>query len=139
MRDTNVVSIVGRLIKNSTVTLANNGTPIGNIVIAVNSSRKTGDKWEDVANFFEVTFFGSMAKNLQQYLIKGKQICVTGELRQDRWVDGDGKKCSNVYILASNVQLIGGNRSNNAATPEQTPAPMAEPTQQNYSDDVLIY
>jgi len=50
-----------------------------------------------------------------QYLVKGKQVAVEGELRQDRW-EQDGQNRSKVEILANNVQLLGGGQGSGASS-----------------------
>lgn len=104
--DLNVVCIVGRLTKDPDLRYANNGTPILNMSIAVNSSRKDGDQWISEANFFDVSYFGKPAEAVRPYLGKGKQIAVQGSLKQDRW-EKDGQKFSRVNIKADSVELLG--------------------------------
>jgi single-strand DNA-binding protein len=84
------------------------GFAIGNLSLAVNRKRKQGDQWVEEASFFEVNLYGKPAEALKPYLLKGKQIAVEGELRQDRW-EQDGQSRSKVVIAADNVQLLGGN------------------------------
>lgn len=108
MADINNVSLVGRLTRDVEVKYTNGGLAIGKFGLANNYSKKTGDKWTDEANFFDVVLFGKQAESLKQYLIKGKQVAIEGELRQDRW-EQDGQSRSKVIINASNVQLLGGN------------------------------
>lgn len=113
MADINSVVLVGRLTRDIEVTYSkSSNTPIGKIALAVNRSIKRGDKWESEASFFDVTIIGTRADSLKQYLVKGKQIAVTGELQQDRW-EKDGQKFSRVVIIADNIQLLGGNSSEN--------------------------
>ena len=107
-KDINNVSVVGRLTRDAELKYTNSGFAISNLSLAVNSSRKDGDQWVEEANFFDVTILGRVAETLNQYLQKGKQIAVTGELKQDRW-EKDGQKRSRVYILSNNIQLLGGN------------------------------
>lgn len=109
-KDINNVSVVGRLTKDAELKYTNSGFAISNLSLAVNSSRKDGDQWVDEASFFDVTILGRVAETLNQYLQKGKQIAVAGELKQDRW-EKDGQKRSRVYILSNNIQLLGGNSS----------------------------
>ena len=104
--DINTVTIVGRLTRDSELKYTNSGFAICNMGMAVNRSRKDGDQWVEEANFFDVTLLGRRGEALSQYLTKGQQIAVTGELRQERW-EQDGQKRSRVIIQASNVQLIG--------------------------------
>ncbi len=106
--DINSVTIVGRLTRDAELKYTNSGFAISNLGLAVNRTRKDGDQWVEEANFFDVTLLGRRAESLNQYLQKGKQIAVTGELRQERW-EQDGQKRSRVTIQANNIQLIGSN------------------------------
>jgi single-strand DNA-binding protein len=107
MADVNHVVLVGRLTRDAELKYTPSGFPISTFSLAINRRKKSGDTWVDEANFFDVDLFGKSAESLKTYLIKGKQIAVEGELRQDRW-EKDGQKHSRVTISASNVQLLGG-------------------------------
>ncbi len=108
MADTNHVIIIGRLTKDIVLKYTSGGMAIGSFPIAVNRRTKKGEQWVEEASFFDVSLFGKSAEGLAQYLTKGKQIAVEGELRQDRWQQ-DGQPRSKVTIAANNVQLLGGN------------------------------
>ena len=117
MNDINHVVIIGRLTKDIEVRYLSNGTPVANLSIAVNRSKKEGDQWVEMTSFFNVQLWGNSAENLKQYLVKGKMIAVDGELRQDRW-EKDGQQQSKVYICSRNIQLVGGkDGSSNQAKP----------------------
>lgn len=108
MADVNHVIIIGRLTRDCEVKYTSGGMAIANLSLAVNRRVKKGEQWTDEVSFFECTLFGKTAEGLKPYLLKGKQIAVEGELRQDRW-EQDGQSRSKVVINASNVQLLGGN------------------------------
>ncbi|MCM1320617.1 MAG: single-stranded DNA-binding protein [Bacteroides sp.] len=108
MADVNHVTIIGRLTRDAELKYTSAGMGISNFSIAVNRRRKSGDQWIEEANFFEINLYGKSAESLKPYLVKGKQIAVEGELRQDRW-EQDGQPRSKVVITASNIQLLGGN------------------------------
>ena len=108
MADVNHVIIIGRLTKDILLKFTSGGMAIGSFSIAVNRRTKKGDQWVEEASFFDVSLFGKSAEGLAQYLTKGKQVAVEGELRQDRWQQ-DGQPRSKVTIAANNVQLLGGN------------------------------
>ncbi len=108
MTDLNHVMLIGRLTRDAELKYTQNGFAISNFSIAVNRRRKSGEQWIDEVSYFEINLFGKVAESLKQYLLKGKQIAVDGELRQDRW-EQDGQSRSKVIIVASNVQLLGGN------------------------------
>ncbi|GMO58218.1 MAG: hypothetical protein Ta2A_03610 [Treponemataceae bacterium] len=107
MADVNHVLLIGRLTRDAELKYTTTGYPISNFSLAVNRRRKEGEQWVEEASFFDINLFGKSAEALKQYLIKGKQIAVEGELRQDRW-EQDGQSRSKVVVVANNVQLLGG-------------------------------
>jgi len=107
--DVNRVVLIGRLTRDAEYKTTASGFTVSNFSIAVNYRKKSGDSWIDEANFFDVTIFGKQAESLNQYLLKGKQIAVDGELRQERWSTPEGERKSKVVIHANSIQLLGGN------------------------------
>ena len=107
MVDLNHVVLIGRLTRDAELKYTSSGQAICKFSIAVNRRKKTGDQWEDEANFFDIVLWGRQGENLNQYLIKGKMVAVNGELRQDRWQQ-DGQNRSKVEIVADFLQLLGG-------------------------------
>lgn len=115
MADINSVVIVGRLTRDADLKYTTGGTAVSKLGIAVNKRKKQGDEWKEEASFFDVTLWGKMAEGLNQYLVKGKQIAIEGELEQERW-EKDGQNHSKVTITASNVQLLGGGQTGQTAS-----------------------
>lgn len=114
MADLNKVIIIGRVTKDiendeKAFSYIGGGTAKLVLPIAVNRSVKKADKWETEVSYFDVTVWGKQAENLKSYVHKGKQICVSGELRQDRW-EKDGQKFYKIGITAETIQLLGGNK-----------------------------
>jgi single-strand DNA-binding protein len=107
MADINHVILIGRLTRNAELKFTTNGTAVSKFSIAVNRSVKRGDNWESEANYFDIVLWGKQAESLNDYLLKGKQIAVDGELRQDRWQQ-DGQNRSKVEVIASTIKLLGG-------------------------------
>ena len=112
-----------------------NGKARLNISIAVNDGY--GDN--QYTSYFDVVVWGKTAENIKPYLGKGKQICINGRLRQDRW-EKDGQKNSRVVSVAETVHLLGG-RDNGAGTGGnyQQPAQQQAPNYDNggeFSEDI---
>jgi single-strand DNA-binding protein len=118
--DINHVVLVGRLTRDAEIKYTSTGTAISKFSIAINRRRKINDQWTDEANFFDVVVWGRQAESLTPYLLKGKQIGVQGELRQNRW-EQDGQPRSRVEVNASNIQLLGGRPAAQSAA-----APMSD-------------
>ena len=119
MADINTATLIGRLTRDEELKYTPSGAAVGNISIAITRKVKKGQEWVDESNFFDVVFFGKQAENLKQYLTKGKQVGVTGFLKQERWTDQNGQNRSAVKIYANDIQLLGGkdgNGNNNAGS-----------------------
>jgi single-strand DNA-binding protein len=88
MTDINRVILVGRLAKDAEMKYTASGAAVTRFSIAVNRRVKRGDGWKDEAGFFDLVLWGH--EGLIQYLVKGKQVAVDGELNQNRW-EQDGQ------------------------------------------------
>ena len=111
--DLNNYSVIGRMTRDldeRAFAYTSNGKARLNISIAVNDGY--GDN--QYTSYFDVVVWGKTAENIKPYLGKGKQICINGRLRQDRW-ESNGQKNSRVVIVAETVQLLGG-RDNGAGS-----------------------
>ena len=105
--DLNVWVGIGRLTRDASLTYTSSGIAVCKFDIAVNRKKKSGDQYVDEVSFFTVVLWGKAGESLNQYLTKGKQVAVDGELKQDRW-EQDGKKQSKVHVIANTVQLLDG-------------------------------
>ena len=142
MADINRVILVGRLTRDAELRYTGGGMAVCKFSLAINRRKKSGDRWEDEAHFFDVVLFGKQGEAINQYLVKGKQVGIDGELRQNRW-EQDGQPRSKVEIAAFNVQLLGGGRGQQAgpagprdgdsgySAPSPAPEPMSE-----FEDDI---
>lgn len=109
MTDINRVFLVGRLTRDAELRFTATGTPVGKFSIAINRSKKSGEQWEEEVHYFDIVLWGKTAEALSKYLLKGKQVAIDGELRQNRW-EQDGQSKSKVEIHATNIQLLGGSQ-----------------------------
>jgi single-strand DNA-binding protein len=107
MADINRVVLVGRLTKDAELKSIANGQSVCKFSIAVNRRRKNGDQWVDEVSYFDVVLWGRQGESVHQFLTKGKQVGIDGELKQDRWTQ-DGQNRSKIEIVANNLQLLGG-------------------------------
>ena len=119
MKDTNITAQVGRLTREAELKYLQSGTAVLEFSIANNYSKKdSSGNWVDETNYFDISYFGKGAEAVSRFLSKGKQVCVVGSLRQERW-EKDGDKRSKVKIMADTVQLLGG--KGDSAPAEHTP------------------
>lgn len=105
--DINQVFLVGRLTRDAELKYAQSGLQICKFSIANNYRKKVGDEWVEEPNYFDLVLMGRRGEALHQYLSKGTQVAVRGQLRQNRW-EQDGQRRSKVEIFVDEVQFVGG-------------------------------
>lgn len=100
----NHVSLRGNITKPPELRFTAGGTASLQLSIAVNTSKKVNDVWEDQAPmFFDVQCWGQLAENVASSVDKGTAVVVTGELEQRSWVSDDGTKHNRTQIKALDV------------------------------------
>jgi single-strand DNA-binding protein len=108
--------------------------PIARFSLAVNRSVKQGDEWKDEASFFDIDYWGKAAEAVNRYLVKGQQVGVEGELRQDRW-EQDGQPRQKIVINAQNVRLLGQGATQGQQVAKQ-PAQQQAQSVDTFDDDI---
>ncbi|MCB1174182.1 MAG: single-stranded DNA-binding protein [Leptospiraceae bacterium] len=56
-------------------------------------------------SFFQIECWNKLAENCIKYLHKGDRVTIQGDLRQDRWQDGDGKSRTLIKVVARSVRF----------------------------------
>lgn len=110
----NTVAISGNLTRDIEVRYTQSGTAIGSFSVAVNErvkNQQTGE-WEDRPNYIDVSLFGQRAQSLQQYLVKGTKVCVSGKLRWHQWQDKSGQNRSKIDVIADGIELMSRSQGN---------------------------
>ena len=110
----NQIILGGNLTRDIEIRYTQSGTAVGSTGIAVNKKFKTqtGEQKEEVM-FVDLTFFGRTAEIANQFLRKGSQVLVTGELKLDQWEAQDGTKRSKHQVTVNNMQMIGSKPQDN--------------------------
>ena len=96
---------IGRIANEIELRYTTEGTAIAEFVIAI-------DNYGDKTSFINVTCWRKLAENVAEYMEKGRQIGVSGELVQDKWENKQGEKRSKIKINARNIKFLGGNKQN---------------------------
>lgn len=102
------VVLFGRLTRDPELRYTTGGTAVVTLGVAVNRRVKRNDNWEDEVSFFDVVVFGRRAETVAEYLKKGREVLVEGDLVQRRWETSEGQKRSKIEVNARDVQFIGG-------------------------------
>lgn len=102
MSDLNVLSVSGRIGKDAEKSTTTNGTDVIKFSMAVNGRDK-----EAAPMWLRITCFGKQGTAIQRYLVKGKQVAVTGRLDVRTWENKEGEKQTSVECIANDIVLLG--------------------------------
>lgn len=130
----NKITLVGNLGRDPELRYTPQGTPVCSFSMATNERRKdkTGEM-QDQTTWFRVTLWGRQAETASQYLAKGRPVYIEGRLRVEEWTDRDGKPRHTLEVHATDMQFIGGGRSEEPHT-ERAAAAAAEPSAEPHHD-----
>jgi single-strand DNA-binding protein len=99
--------IIGNLGKDPEMRYTPDGTPVTSFSVAV--TKKKGDGTEKTW-WFKVTCWRKLAETTNQYLKKGRQVMVIGEIDADAYMAQDGQPRSSLNLTAFEVKFLGGAR-----------------------------
>ncbi|HEM6799242.1 TPA: single-stranded DNA-binding protein [Citrobacter koseri] len=124
-RGVNKVILVGNLGQDPEVRYMPNGGAVANITLATSESwcdKQTGEMKEQT-EWHRVVLFGKLAEVAGEYLRKGSQVYIEGQLRTRKWTDQAGveKYTTEVVVnVGGTMQMLGG-RPQNASQPGNQP------------------
>lgn len=118
----NVFLFTGHLGRDSEVKYAPSGTAICSFPVAV----KTGYGQNEKTTWVQCALFGKRAEGeLPKYLVKGAQVCITGEVSLNEWQAQDGTNKAAIRVAVDKLDLIGGKPQ--SAPQSQQQQPQAQP------------
>ena len=101
----NNVILIGRLTKDPQLSFSKGkGTAIARLTVAVNRMQK-GE-----ADFINCTAFGKPAETIGNYMTKGSQIAINGEIRVDNYKKEDGTWVNNTSVLVNRFEFVSGGK-----------------------------
>ena len=112
-RGINKVILVGNLGNDPEVKYLPSGSAIANITLATSEEwrdKATGEKKESV-EWHRVVLFGKLAEIAGEYLRKGSQVYIEGQLRTRKWTDNAGVEKYTTEIVVNvggTMQMLGG-------------------------------
>ncbi|EBE2810397.1 single-stranded DNA-binding protein [Salmonella enterica] len=119
----NKVILVGNLGQDPEVRYMPNGGAVANLSLA------TSDTWKDKqtgvqkerTEWHRVVLYGKLAEIASEYLRKGSQVYIEGELRTRKWTDQSGQEryTTEVVVSQSGTMQMLGSRSNNDGSKPQ--------------------
>lgn len=115
-RGVNKVIIVGTLGNDPEVKYSASGSAIAKLSVATSDQwkdKQTGEKKEQT-EWHRVVIFGKPAEVAGEYLRKGSQVYIEGQLRTRKWADSNGVERYTTEIVIPQIggvmQMLGGKR-----------------------------
>lgn len=108
-RGINKAILVGNLGNDPETKYTQGGMAITKVSLATTSVRKDRDgNSQEQTQWHRVTFFGKLGEIAGEYLRKGSQVYVEGEIRYDKYTGQDGVEKFFTEIVANEMQMLGG-------------------------------
>ena len=135
MASVNKVILIGNLGQDPEVKYMPSGGAVANISIA------TTDTWKDKASgekkekteWHRVVFFNRLAEIVGEYLRKGSQIYVEGNLRTRKWQDQSGADRYTTEIVAREMTMLGAKSGGSSDFQQNAPQQQSESPAPNTS------
>ncbi len=126
-RGINKVILVGNLGQDPEVRYLQNGGAVANITLATSESwrdKQTGEQREKT-EWHRVVLYGKLAEVAGEYLRKGSQVYIEGQLATRKWQDQNGQDryTTQVEVKGYNgvMQMLGGRTGNSQGQPQGAP------------------
>lgn len=122
-QDTQIINIVGRLGSDPESRFTASGTQVTSFSVACNN-RDGNTTW------YRVSAFGKLGEICNEYLTKGKQVFIGGDLTIRTYDKKDGGSGVSYDVSAHSMQMLGGKRDESESTPapQRAQAPRNAPT-----------
>ncbi len=112
-RGVNKVILVGNLGQDPEIRYMPNGGAVANITLATSESwrdKQTGEN-KEITEWHRVVLFGKLAEVAGEYLRKGSQVYIEGQLRTRKWQDQGGQDRYTTEVVVNvggTMQMLGG-------------------------------
>ena len=153
-RGVNKVILVGNLGQDPEVRYTPSGTAVANITLATSESwrdKQTGEN-KELTEWHRVVLFGKLAEVAGEYLRKGSQVYIEGQLRTRKWQDQGGQERYTTEVVVNvggTMQMLGGKQEgsqgnrpqpNQQQRPQQQAGPSTPPANNeppmDFADDI---
>ncbi len=138
----NKVILLGRLGADPEIRYTQTGTPVATLSLATNKSWKGKDgQKQEKTEWHRVILWSKLAELSGQYLSKGREVYIEGELQTRSW-EKDGQKKYTTEIVGQTLQFIGSGASKGAggsATDDMPPDLPPPPSDNSGTEDDIPF
>lgn len=103
------ITLIGNLGNDPEMRYSASGVPVSSFNLAVNRSWTSQDgQRQDKTTWFRVSVWNKQAEIVTQYLAKGRQVMVVGEVEEARvYTDREGNPRASLEVKAQSVRFLG--------------------------------
>ncbi|EPO1082270.1 single-stranded DNA-binding protein [Cronobacter dublinensis] len=146
-RGVNKVILVGNLGQDPEVRYMPNGGAVTSLRLATSESwrdKQTGEM-KEVTEWHSVVLYGKLAEVAGEYLRKGSQIYIEGQLRTRKWQDQSGQDRYSTEVVVNvggTMQMLGGKQQSDQPKQQSQTTKQKPPSQQSsvppmdFDDDI---
>lgn len=104
------ITIIGNVGRDPELRYLQNGVAVCDFSVAVNKRFTTsGGEQRDETTWFRVTCWRQLAETVKQYLTRGRQVMVVGEVKMGTpYLDKSGQPAATLEITAQTIKFLGG-------------------------------
>jgi len=130
----NKVMLIGRLGQDPEVKTTQSGIQVASASIACSEKfkDKNGQKQEKT-EWINLVFWNKQAELAGQYLQKGSQVYIEGQIKTDEWTDKDGNKRYSTKVHVREMQFLDPPKTGGQQQQQQR---QQRPQQQQFQDNV---
>ena len=121
-RGVNKVILIGNLGQDPEVRYLPHGVAVTNITLATSESwrDKQSGEMKEKTEWHRVVVFGKLAEIAGEYLRKGSQVYIEGQLQTRKWQDQQGQERYSTEVVVNiggSMQMLSGRNSGNDSGP----------------------
>ncbi len=121
----NRVILIGRLGRDPEERSTQGGTKVSTMSLATDRFYSTNGSTEKTTEWHRIVAYGKVAEHCNQYLRKGRLVCIEGSLQTRSWEKPPGEKHFMTEVVASRVSFLdskAGAATQEVAEPEEVDA-----------------
>ncbi len=101
--------IVGNVGRDPEMRYTTGGRAVCDFSVAVSRrwTDRNSSEQKEKTTWFRVTCWDKLAETVNQYVTKGRQVLVTGEVDASAWVGQDGEARATLELTARDVKFLG--------------------------------
>lgn len=124
MSSINKVILIGRLGKDPELKYTNTGAPVAKFTVATDEVFKDrAGEQQKHTEWHNIVAWNRLAEICGEYLTKGKQVYIEGNIRSRQWEDQSGNKRTSYEIIAREMKMLGSKSDSPSSFASRDAAP----------------